>query len=206
MRLGTPEAALPPAKKAPEPIYTSKAPLMGHGLSVPKQSDVVRNMSGCQRVMMEGEPVVLCVEAPPRWIPIADAMPGVLTAALGFWIVHKFSVRRQQRDEQFKLVLATRELLTTVAKEADGAWSKRTGRVVAGARLIHRVAAISSALSMIQLRNAKFDCTEQMVSFRQAVTNDFEAGSVAMIRRTAIAQAAAALEEAIMRNYIRIYG
>lgn len=180
--------------------------LQGHNLPNPRDKPAVQAMSGCKRVEISGEAMMLCVEAPPRWIPAVDALPGVATAFLGFWVVHHFSVRRQKRDEQFKLVLATRELLDVVTKEADGAWSKRSGRQVAGQRLIHRVASISSALSVIQKRNSKFDCTEYMVAYRRAVTNNFEAGSVALSRRTEIAAAADALDQAIMEQYISIYG
>lgn len=201
------EAALKPP--LPEKVSGPKGvgkPLLGHDLPTPRDRPAVKTMSGCQRVEFNGEAMVLCVEAPPRWIPAIDALPGVATALLGFWVVHHFSVRRQKRDEQFKLVLATRELLAGVTKEADLAWAKKSGRAVAGQRLIHRVASISSALSVIQKRNKHFDCTQFMVEYRRAVTNNFEAGSTALARRAEIAAAADALDQAIMEQYISIYG
>lgn len=191
---------------APNPFLVD-GPLRGHGLkSLERPSASVMEMAGCRQVVMDGRTMALCIQSPPQWRPLADAAPGVVTAILGFLVVHHFSVRRQRRDEQFKLLTATRDLLGTVSKDVDAAWGKRSGRRLAGHKIIQGVASVSSAVNMLRLRHDKLDCTLEMVSFRQAATNDFEAGSVAIDRRVKIAQAKSALDEALLRKYISLYG
>lgn len=161
---------------------------------------------GCQRVEINGTQAFVCVQSAPLWQPVAAAMPGVATAVLGFVVVHLLSVRRQRRDEQFKLVQSTRETTAAIAEEARLAWSQKSGRASAGQRLIYRIAALSSSLEMMRKRDKRFDVGDKVVSFRRAVTSDIETGSVAMSRRQEIALAATALDEAILGGFLDIYG
>lgn len=172
------------------------------GSTIPK----VVEFQGCQRVEIDGTQAFVCVQSAPVWQPVAAAMPGVATAVLGFAVVHLLSVRRQRRDEQFKLVQATRETTAAIAEEARLAWSQKNGRAAAGQRLIYRVAALSSSLEMMRKRDKRFDVGGEVVAFRRAVTNDIETGSVAMSRRQEIALAATALDEAILGGFLDIYG
>lgn len=162
--------------------------------------------SDCQSITIENTQAFLCVPAKPSWLPSADALPGVVTAFLGFALVHALSVRRQRRDEQFKMVSATRDLLKEVTDEAILAWSKRSGRRSGAETLVHRVARVSQAARYLQLRDKRFNLTAEMVAFRRAVTNDFEAGSVAISRRTEISRTSEDLDGAVYRRYLDIYG
>lgn len=164
------------------------------------------DIQGCHRVELDQTVAYVCVQKSPIWTPLANALPGVATAVIGFLVVHNLSVRRQRRDEQFKMVQAMRDLITAVAEEGREAWSKKSGRKAASQRLIHRVAAISRTAEMLRLRNKKFDVGEKVVAFRRAITSDIESGSVAIARRHTIASTAADLDEAVYRSYISIYG
>ncbi len=160
----------------------------------------------CEQVDLRGEPLWLCVAKPKVWDPYLVAFPGVAVAILGFVIVHGLSVRRQRRDEQFKMVQATRELVTEVAREAETAWADRKNRATAGPILIQRVARIGRAIQQLRVRHQDLDVAQLVTGFRQAVTLDFEAGQVSVERRAEIVIAAAELEEQIMLQFLQKYG
>jgi len=160
----------------------------------------------CRQAIVGTQTVFLCVEDANPLAPYLAAVPGVLIAALGFYVVHRLSVRRQRRDEQFKMVQATRELVTAVTDEAGEAWMSKRGRGEKAQLLIQRVGRIGRAAQMLRLRDARFDVGVQVTTFRQAVTNDVESGTVSSSRRAEIMVAGADLDEAIYRAFIGIYG
>lgn len=185
---------------APPPVEAVSPP---PAISAPAE---VLNFGGCERINIDQSLAYLCVQEPPPWRPLAEAAPGVVTAVIGFLVVHQLSVRRQRRDEQFKLVVATREMISEIAEEARVAWASKSGRASVAQRLIYRVAALSSSIQMMSKRNKRFNVSNEMVSFRRAVTNDIESGSVALSRRQEIALAATTLDEAVLGGYLDIYG
>jgi len=134
------------------------------------------------------------------------ALPGIVTALLGFFIIHVLSVRRQRRDEQFKMVQATQALIIAAATEAEEAWQVRRGREAIGPLLIQRVARIGRAIQQLRKRDPKLDVDACMTAFRQAVTLDYESGSPSPSRRAEIAITAAALEERVMSCFLKRFG
>lgn len=164
------------------------------------------SFSGCQVITIDDTQAYLCTPSKPSWLPSADAIPGVVTAVLGFILIHVLSVRRQRRDEQFKMVISTRDLLKDVTDEAILAWANRSGRSAKGQELVHSVSRVSRALNFLKLRESRFNLSDEMVAFRKAVTNDFEAGSVATSHRLEIESASQQLDDAIYRQYLKYYG
>jgi hypothetical protein len=150
------------------------------------------------------------------WGRIGDALlasaPTSAVALIGFYAVHHLSVRRQRRDEFFKLVQSSLEQVRTITADAVRAWSPQG---VASAdldavadELTIRVSRVSAQLALLTRRRSQFAVSGAVVAYRQAVTTDVEAkprpGS---IQRTGqIRTAGLALEDAIEGSYLSLFG
>lgn len=172
-----------------------------------KQSrDTAAKVLRCEQVDLRGQPAFVCVKHSKQWEPYLIGLPGIIVALIGFIIVHGLSVRRQRRDEQFKMVQATRDLIASVSKEAEEAWLERKGRSAKAPLLIQRVGRIGRAIQQLRVRHKSLDVSALVTGFRQSVTLDFEDGSVSADRGAEIAIAAAELDEQIILQFLRRYG
>lgn len=163
-------------------------------------------MLQCEEVDLRGEVAFICVDKPKLFEPYLIGLPGVLVAIVGFVIVHCLSVRRQRRDEQFKMVQATRDLIAAVAAEAEEAWLDRRGRQTKGPILIQRVGRVGRAIQQLKVRHKNLDVGPLVTGLRQAITLDFEDGAVSAVRSAEISIAAAELDERIMLQFLDKYG
>lgn len=160
----------------------------------------------CDQVELRGDPAYLCVSKPSAFEPYLVGLPAVAVAILGFIVVHALSVRRQRRDEQFKMVQSTRELIAAVAKDAEEAWLDRKGRAIKAQRLIQQIGRVGRAIQQLRVRHRRLDDGGLVTQFRQAITLDFEEGAVSAERSAEIAIAAAELDERIIRQFLEKYG
>lgn len=160
----------------------------------------------CEELDLRGQPAFVCVNKPKIWEPYLIGLPGVAVAILGFIIVHFLSVRRQQRDEQFKMVQSARDLIAAVASEAEVAWLSRKDRNSTGQVLIQRVGRVGRVVQQLKVRHKRLEVGGLMTGFRQAVTLDFEDGGPSPERRAEISIAAAELDEAIIMQFLKKYG
>lgn len=155
---------------------------------------------------IRGQEAFVCVEKSSPWDAYLIGLPGVAVALVGFLVVHLLSVRRQRRDEQFKMVQATRELISQVASEAETAWLDKRQRKLKGPILIQRIGRIGRAVQQLKIRHKRLDVGGLVTAFRQSVTMDFEEGSASVERSAEIAIAAAELDEQIIVQFLRRYG
>jgi hypothetical protein len=160
----------------------------------------------CEEIDVRGQSAFLCVNKPKLWEPYLIGFPGVVVAIIGFIIVHCLSVRRQQRDEQFKMVQSARELIAAVASEAEEAWLSRRDRDSTGPVLIQRVGRVGRVVHQLKVRHKRLNVGSLVTGFRQAVTLDFEDGSPSPERRAEISIAAAELDEEIILQFLKKYG
>ena len=143
--------------------------------------------------------------------PVAAALiTGGVTAA-SFWVVHALSVRRQRRDEFFKICQSTMELIHEVAKDAAEAWRKpgNDPQAIEIADLLPaRIARIGKALAALHRRRIQFDLTSEMARFRVAVTRSIEdrQRQADSQRATNLLGEAVQLQDAIDRRFFAIFG
>lgn len=110
-------------------------------------------------------------------IALASA-PATGVALVGFWVVHHFSVKRQRRDEFFKLVQAVHEQITLITNDAVKVWSADAGadkdQDILSRHLAARISKVSSQLATLERRQKSFVVTGEIVAFRRSVTADIE--------------------------------
>lgn len=160
----------------------------------------------CELLDVRGAPAYLCHADKKLWEPYLIGAPGVVVALFGFVVVHGLSVRRQRRDEQFKMVQTTRDLIAAVTGEAEAAWQERKGRDLKGPILIQRVARIGRAVQQLKIRDKSLDVGALVTGFRQAVTMDIEDAGVSPERCAEISISAAELDEQIILQFLKKYG
>lgn len=138
-------------------------------------------------------------------------IPATAVAVLGFWIVHALSKARQRRDETFKLVQTTHDLIDKAADQAAKTWKMTAAAKTRQKEVELVLAAVARAgkyLEMLRARDEKsFVLSTEMVAFRRAATSDIEVAKPAdEDRRAQIATAAADLQLALDKAFLKKYG
>lgn len=107
----------------------------------------------------------------PALVPPAS----VVVALFAIYAVHQLSVRRQRRDERFKLCQAARDLVNEVAADAAGAWHVPGGDPEAqktGLEVLGKLGRLARLLEALRGRNRRFEFGDRLIAFRRAVTAD----------------------------------
>ena len=160
----------------------------------------------CEQAELVGQTALICVQKPKSYEPYLIGTPAVVVAALGFGVVHILSVRRQRRDEQFKMVQATRDMIAAISTDAETAWLQTKDRASRGPVLIQRVGRVGRAVQQLRVRHKDLNVDTEVTAFRQAVTMDFEDGKASVDRAAEIAITAAELDEGIILQFLKRYG
>jgi hypothetical protein len=137
------------------------------------------------------------------YLPLAT----LIVAIVGFYIVHRLTLSRTQRDEIFKLCDATRALIVEVSQQATDYWGADKDDALTYRRIIGRVSFISARAEALRRRNPKFDLAEEVAAFRRAATADIEARPDGeRLRRTVeIGHKAILLDDKIDRLFVTLY-
>lgn len=139
-------------------------------------------------------------------------LPTAALAGAGYFVVHSLSIRRQRRDEFFKLIQSVHEQIDAITTDATKVWSCNSGQDAefdALARtFVSRVARLSALLSSLHRRQPKFSLASEMVIYRQVVTGDVDSpgrnGDFARVG--SIAEAGTILQRKIDTAYLEIFG
>lgn len=150
------------------------------------------------------------------WRRIGDAAlataPTTTVALIGLYAVHRLSVRRQRRDEFFKLQQSSQEQVRSITADAVKVWSPEGAASndldPTADELTTRVSRVSAQLAMLARRQRKFSVQSAVVAYRQAVTTDIEAQPrIGSVQRTGNIRATGlALEAAIEEQYLALFG
>lgn len=160
----------------------------------------------CETVDISGSQSFLCQKEKGLLEPYLIGAPGVVVALVGFWVVHKLSVQRQKRDEQFKMVQATRDQIQDITREALEIWASTRNRVPRASVLIQRFARLGRLIRQLQVRHKNLDVGALLTSFRRASTMNIETEKSTADRNAEIAVAAAELDEQIILQFLKKYG
>lgn len=117
----------------------------------------------------------------PFWRTASANLPGALVssavAVVGFFLVHRFSVMRQERDEFYKRVQDCVEVVNTAARTASGLW-RQTGKVANGKgdveNLQDAITDIAQRLAFLKTLEAKYDVEIVFAEFKRTATLNIE--------------------------------
>jgi hypothetical protein len=145
------------------------------------------------------------------YVSPAVSLVSVLVAAGGYLVVHNLSVRRQRRDEFFKIVQSAEGQLNEIAVDAADAWRKLGSHPEAqgvASMLPARFQRLGRQLAALRRRQSSFDVTQALADCRKAATKDLEDASRAAdpARAIDVMTAANQLASAIDLAYFAIYG
>lgn len=138
-------------------------------------------------------------------------LPAASVALAGFWAVHALSVRRQRRDEYFKLVQTVRDSVRKVAEEAAAAWLKDgndTDAKNVGCILPSKLCRIGKQVEALRIRNKRFDVTQEIIRFRKAATLDIDddCRRASRVKAQIALEQAANLDNALDLKFFHIFG
>lgn len=121
----------------------------------------------------------LCQHSVPATRTFFDyLLPGLPTAgvaAVGFYIVHYLSVRRQRRDEIFKTCGQLSDMVQKATRDACDFWlncAPTEGAEHIRSTLRTQAARVSGIIHGLKERHRAFDISEHAIAFRQAITGD----------------------------------
>lgn len=147
-----------------------------------------------------------------RWYDLLlPTIPATIIGGAGFWVVHHLSVRRQRRDEFFKLTQTARDQLHQAESEAIKTWRKPGSDQDAqenAVNVVHLCARLGRTLGALKRRRPEFDTKRDMAIFRKIATEDIEdpKRDAAPDRTHKVAHAASRLDERVDALIFRIFG
>jgi hypothetical protein len=135
----------------------------------------------------------------------------VPAALIALYVVHWLTIRRQRRDERFKLRQAACDLLNEIGETASEAWRKPGSdpdAQTAAFETVGKIGRLGRGLEMLRGRDSKFDFGRQLIAFRRAVTTDLDDAirSPNLERAGEVQATAGDPEDAIDRTLRRPYG
>jgi len=171
---------------------------------------------GCEAYAApSGQPVLVCIRNPkPLWLDLAPTIvpaASLIVALIGLWVAHWLTVRRQRRDERFRLCQAARDLLNEIGEAASEVWRKPgndPGVQAVAYELVGKLGRLGRNLEMLRGRDRRFDFGQQLIAFRRAVTADLEDTSRMPDpgRAGDVLATAGDLEDAIDRTFRKLHG
>ena len=161
--------------------------------------------------MQDRGELLICTDKPKfPWIDFVAPL-SVIVALFAIWANHSLAMRRQRRDERFKLCQTARDLVNESALLAADIWNKRgdePSNAKSIATILDRMGRLGRILEMLRGRDRRFDFGNTLIEFRRAATADIE-DEVRLPdadRAGDVLGRAGELEEAIDREYRQLHG